>query len=150
MTKTTKLLLGCACGLALFAAACSWGTSAPTTNNASTANAAKSDYGGAGNGGAGAAQLDAEIARLEEMAEKNPDDETARHDAAEAYVRRAKNAQSAGQLEAALRDYQNALRFDPDHEDAQLGVQLITHEAGTEPLGDDGKPVTVPAKPDKQ
>ncbi len=117
----------------------------PNANNAGVSNAAKSD-----NGDANAAQLDAEIARLEEAAEKNPDDDTARHDVAEAYVRRAKNAQAAGQLDAALRDYQSALRFDPDDEDAQLGVQQITHEAGTEPLGDDGKPVTVPAKPDKQ
>jgi Flp pilus assembly protein TadD len=91
-------------------------------------------------------QLDAEIARLEAQAEKNPEDDTARASVAAAYVRRANALREAGRADDALRDYQTALRFNPDNEEAQLGLEQINQEAGAEPRADDGRPVTVPAK----
>ena len=91
-------------------------------------------------------QLDAEIARLEAEAEKNPEDDTARAAVAVAYVRRANALRDVGRKDDALRDYQIALRYNPDNEEAQLGLEQVNQESGAEPLGDDGRPVTVPAK----
>ncbi|PYS92909.1 MAG: hypothetical protein DMF64_07210 [Acidobacteria bacterium] len=91
-------------------------------------------------------QLDAEIARLEAEAEKNPEDDTARAAVATAYVRRANALRDVGRAPDALRDYQTALRYNPDNEEAQLGLEQVNQESGAEPLGDDGRPVTVPAK----
>ena len=117
---------------------------AASTSSASNAN-------GAGGVGAGenldTSKLDAEIARLEQQAEKNPEDDAALDELANAYVRRGDALREAHRLADALRDYQSALKFSPDHEDASLRVAQVTQEIGAEPHAEDGKPVSVPAKP---
>ena len=92
-------------------------------------------------------KLDAEIARLEQEAEKNPDDETMLGALADAYVKRGAALHDAQRLADALRDYQSALKYSPNHEEANLRVAQITQEIGAEPHAEDGKPVSVPAKP---
>jgi tetratricopeptide (TPR) repeat protein len=146
------LSLGCAL---MLCGAC--GKSAPTAANGNgEANATTASPGGAngnssGNTGGGqtldTAKLDAEIAGLEQQAEKKPDDGTTLGALAEAYVRRAHALYDARRLTDALHDYQSALRYSPDHEEANLRVAQITQEIGVEPHAEDGKPVAVPAKP---
>jgi cytochrome c-type biogenesis protein CcmH/NrfG len=91
--------------------------------------------------------MDAEIAQLEQQAEKNPDDDATHAALADAYVRRGRALHEARRLPDALHDYQSALRFSPDHEEANLRIAQITQELGAEPHAEDGKPVAVPAKP---
>ncbi|MFL6209199.1 MAG: tetratricopeptide repeat protein [Pyrinomonadaceae bacterium] len=133
--------MGCAVALAL--SACN--RSAPQNDNrvaSSNSNVAPTPTPQAFDSG----QLDTEIARLEAEAEKNPDDDAARTTLAAAYVKRGDVLRAAHRNDEALRDYQNALRFNPDNEDAQLGLEQLNQEAGAAPRADDGKPVTVPAK----
>jgi tetratricopeptide (TPR) repeat protein len=92
-------------------------------------------------------KLDAEVARLEQEGEKNPDDETTLGALADAYVKRGAALYEAQRLADALRDYQSALKYSPNHEEANLRVAQITQEIGAEPHAEDGKPVAVPAKP---
>jgi len=135
------------CGIvALSLTACSRsvsqnGNRANANNAAANANTPQSPAQALASG-----QLDAEIARLEAEAEKNPEDDTARAAVAVAYVRRANALRDVGRKDDALRDYQIALRYNPDNEEAQLGLEQVNQESGAEPLGDDGRPVTVPAK----
>ena len=91
--------------------------------------------------------MDAEIARLEQQAEKNPDDDSTLSALADAYVKRGAALHEAQRLADALRDYQNALKYSPNHEEANLRVAQITQEIGAEPHAEDGKPVSIPAKP---
>jgi tetratricopeptide (TPR) repeat protein len=93
------------------------------------------------------AKMDLEIAQLEQQAEKNPDDDSTHNALADAYVRRGRALHEARRLTDALHDYQSALRFSPDHEEANLRIAQITQELGAEPHAEDGKPVAVPAKP---
>jgi tetratricopeptide (TPR) repeat protein len=93
------------------------------------------------------AKLDAEIRSLEAQTAQSPDDQSLRDSLADAYVRRGSANYAARQLDAALKDYQSALSYDPTNEDAQLRITQINQETGGEPRADDGKPATVPAKP---
>ena len=137
-----KLLLAC-CAAALAASGCA-GDSREAANrpppaanaNANAAVAAK-DIG----------KLDAEIARLEAEAAKDPDDRTVRDALADAFVSRGNLHREARRLDQALSDYQNALSHKPDHEEAQEHITQINNEQEREPVGDDGRPVTVPAAP---
>src|SRR5438874_519179 len=112
------ILVLCCFGVVSLAACGRSGTS--NVNRASANNAA----GSAANTNANAppaealasGQLDAEIARLEAQAEQNPEDETARAAVAAAYVRRANALRDTGKMPEAQRDYQTALRFNPDNE----------------------------------
>jgi tetratricopeptide (TPR) repeat protein len=140
---------------ALLCGACGKGAPPAANGNGGT-NAATTSPGGVnGNmpGAAGGGQetdtskLDAEIAGLEQQAEKNPDDSTTLGALADAYVRRGHALYNARRLPDALHDYQSALRYSPDHEEANLRVAQITQEIGIEPHAEDGKPVAVPAKP---
>ncbi|MCA1564812.1 MAG: tetratricopeptide repeat protein [Acidobacteria bacterium] len=147
-------LLSLMCALTLCGACAK---NAPTAANgnggASTATASPGGANGnvPGNTGGGqtldTSKLDAEIAGLEQQAEKKPDDGTTLGALAEAYVRRAHALYDARRLTDALHDYQSALRYSPDHEEASLRVAQITQEIGAEPHAEDGKPVAVPAKP---
>src|SRR2546423_3114330 len=147
MALIRALIFALCCVVALSLAACGRGgrqnANRAGANNlsSSTANANVPPQEALASG-----QLDAEIARLEAQAEKNPEDDTARASVAEAYVRRANALREAGRADDALRDYQTALRFNPDNEEAQLGLEQINQEAGAAPRADDGRPVTVPAK----
>jgi tetratricopeptide (TPR) repeat protein len=140
------LSISLVCAGALTLAAC--GRGGPPQDNAARANANNAARVPGANQPAADAlasgQLDAEIARLEAEAEKNPDDDSARANVAAAYVRRANALRAAARTDDALRDYQTALRFNPDNEDAQLGQEQLNQEAGAEPRADDGRPVTVP------
>jgi tetratricopeptide (TPR) repeat protein len=140
----------------LLCAACSKNAPVGENNNGaanSAATASSGVNGGASNNSGDGAQgfdtakMDAEIAQLEQQAEKNPDDDTTLGALADAYVRRGHALHEARRLTEALRDYQSALRFSPDHEEANLRVAQITQEIGAEPHAEDGKPVAVPAKP---
>jgi tetratricopeptide (TPR) repeat protein len=119
--------------------------------NAATASPGGANGNAPGNAAGGqeldTSKLDAEIARLEQQAEKNPDDDTTLAALAEAYVRRGHALHEAHRLTDALHDYQSALRYSPDNEEANLRVAQITQEIGAEPHAEDGKPVAVPAKP---
>jgi tetratricopeptide (TPR) repeat protein len=147
-------LFSLACVLALCGAC---GKSAPAgANGEGGANVATAASPGGANGNASSnsggqgldtSKLDADISGLEQQAEKNPDDDTTLAALAEAYVRRAHAMYDARRLTDALHDYQSALRYSPDHEEANLRVAQITQEIGVEPLAEDGKPVAVPAKP---
>ena len=92
-------------------------------------------------------KLDAEIARLEAQAAKDPDDRTVRDSLADAFVGRGNLHLEARRLEQALSDFRNALSHRPDHDEAQERITQINNEAEREPVGDDGRPVTVPAAP---
>jgi tetratricopeptide (TPR) repeat protein len=138
----TKLITAC-CFAALAAAACGGGgreaadrPPAPS-NAAATPAAAPKDIG----------KLDAEIAQLEAQAAKDPDDRAVRDSLADALVSRGNAHLEARRLDEALADFQNALSHKPDQEEAQERITQINNEARRDPVGDDGRPVTVPAGP---
>jgi tetratricopeptide (TPR) repeat protein len=137
----------CMLSIALSCGACS-GSAPGGANQSGAANAAApaSAVSGAGQN-VDAAKLDAEIAQLEQQAGQNPDNALLAT-LADAYVRRGNALHEAHRLMDALRDYQSALKFSPDHEEANLRVAQITQEIGAEPHAEDGKPVSVPAKPE--
>lgn len=140
--------------VALLCGACGKSTP-PAANGNGGANAATASPGGANGNMSGSAagneldtsKLDADIVMLEQQAEKSPDDDTTLGALADAYVRRGHALHDARRLTDALHDYQSALKYSPDHEEANLRVAQITQEIGAEPHAEDGKPVSVPAKP---
>lgn len=94
------------------------------------------------------AQLDAEIARLERLTERNPADDEARAELARAYVRRANTHHAARRLPEALADYRRAQRLDPDNEEAQRNVADIAPQVeGTPQEGEYGEPAPPPISP---
>lgn len=105
-------------------------------NAANSANAGAPDF----------AKLDADIMRLEAEASARPDDNSLRQEVANAYARRGAANYDAHKPAEALKDYQSALSYNPDHEEAQMRVEQISQEVGGGVRTDDGKPVTVPAK----
>ncbi|HEV7905925.1 MAG TPA: hypothetical protein VGO96_18945 [Pyrinomonadaceae bacterium] len=125
----------------------SGGTNSAAASSGANNSGASSNSSGDGGQGFDTSKVDAEIAQLEQQAEKNPDDDTTHDALADAYVRRGRALHEARRLTDALRDYQSALRFSPDHEEANLRIAQITQELGAEPHAEDGKPVAVPAKP---
>jgi tetratricopeptide (TPR) repeat protein len=93
-------------------------------------------------------QLNGEIERLEKQAERNPADEETQDELARAYVKRAKVEQNAGQQQEALKDYQRALRYDPDNDDAAAGAAAVNQELGGASKEDEnGAPVPPPISP---
>lgn len=140
---TAKLCVataGAALLVALLFAACNKGGN-------KTANAEPSPTPQANAGAADIAQLDADIARLEKQAQRNPNDDTTRAALAHAYVRRGNAHRAAQQLAEALRDYQNALRLNPDDEDAQRNTAEISPQVEGEPTGEYGEPAPLPITP---
>jgi tetratricopeptide (TPR) repeat protein len=137
---------------ALACAACGERTTSNTAGN--QAGGAQQRAGANSAGGALQTQdiskLDAEIARLEADAAKRPDDRTLRDAVADAYARRGALNYEARKLREALADYQSALSYDPANEEAQLRATQINQEIAPDIRTDDGKPVTVPAKPGAQ
>ena len=135
-----KLLTLCCAAALVAASACAReaaNRSSPATNAGATPTAATKDIG----------KLDAEIARLEAQAAKDPDDRTVRDSLADAFVARGNLHLEARRLDQALSDFQNALSHKPDHDEAQERITQINNEQEREPVGDDGRPVTVPAAP---
>ena len=93
------------------------------------------------------AQLDAEIARLEKQAERNPADDSTRAELAKTYVRRGDTHRAASRLQEALLDYQRALRADPDNEQAQRAASEVTPEVQGEKTDEHGAPAPLPITP---
>lgn len=93
------------------------------------------------------AQLNADIARLEKEAEKNPGDEDAREALSQAYVRRGNVFRDAQQPREALLDYQRALRNNPDNLDAQKNVAEISPLVEGTPTAENGEPAPLPITP---
>jgi tetratricopeptide (TPR) repeat protein len=146
-------LLSLLCAV-LLCGACGKSASPPAVNagtNAATASPGGVNGNTPGTAGGGremdTSKLDAEIAGLEQQAEKNPEDGTTLVALADAHARRGHALYEARRLTDALHDYQSALRYSPDHEEAGLRVAQITQEIGIEPHAEDGKPVAVPARP---
>jgi tetratricopeptide (TPR) repeat protein len=94
------------------------------------------------------AEYDAEISRLEKQAEKSPADDTVNVSLSQVYVRRAEAFRQRGQLREAGRDYQEALRRDPDNEAAQQGNADISQQAESKATGENGEPAPLPITPD--
>ena len=133
------------CCLVSLGAAC--GGSRSSANQSVTNDAANANSSGLKTGLLDITKLDAEIRQLEAQAVQNPDDNSVREALANAYARRGAANYDAHKLDEALKDYQSALSYNPDHEEAQLRSQQISQELGGGVRADDGKPVTVPAKP---
>ena len=94
------------------------------------------------------AKLDAEIARLERVTERNPADDEARAELARAYLRRAQTHRDAGRLREALADYRRAQLADLDNEDAIKNIaELSPQVEGTPPEGEYGEPAPPPISP---
>ena len=93
------------------------------------------------------AQLEADIARLERQAERNPTDASMREELAKAYVRRGDSHRAADRTRDALRDYQRALRADPDNEAAQRAAAEVSPLVEGEQTGENGEPAPLPITP---
>ena len=92
-------------------------------------------------------ELDAEVERLERQAQRNPSDDEVRDALSQAFVRRANARRAAQQLREALRDYQNALRANPDNEEAQRNVAEISPQVEGGATGENGEPAPLPITP---
>jgi tetratricopeptide (TPR) repeat protein len=128
---------GCGRGRQPNAASATPQPSATQTGTAANASAAPADV----------SKLDAEIERLEHLAERNPADDDARDELARVYVRRGDAKRAAGQLQEALTDYQRALRQDPDNTDAQAAAAAINEQIGVQQQGENGEPAPPPITP---
>jgi tetratricopeptide (TPR) repeat protein len=137
------------CCVAALLSACSRGgapANQPASNQSAAVNQSAANANAGNAGQQDMAKLDADIMQLEAQAAQSPDDNSLREAVANAYARRGATNYDAHKLADALKDYQTALSYNPDHEEAQLRVQQISQEVGGV-RADDGKPVTVPAKP---
>ena len=140
MRKLAVILLG---SLAL--AACRGG------EDASKSGRANKEAGGAASRNAAPsdpARLDAEIARLERLTERNPVDDEARTQLAGALVRRGGLHLAGRRLPEALADYRRAQLADLDNEEALKNIaELSPQVEGTPPEGEYGEPAPPPISP---
>ena len=93
------------------------------------------------------ANLDAEIQRLEKLAERNPGEDSVTRPLAAAYVRRGNTLRAAGDLRGALKDYRNAIKYDEDNEEAQKHIAEIVPQVEGEQTGEYGEPAPLPITP---
>lgn len=91
--------------------------------------------------------LDAEIERLESEAEKNPSDEETRAELSRVLVRRANLLRRQNRLREAMIDYQSALRFDTENEEAQRGAAQLSQQTEGSATGEFGEPEPLPITP---
>jgi tetratricopeptide (TPR) repeat protein len=145
LVRRKLLLAACAAALSCACGGAQRGANQSAANQSTTSNQSAANTVTAGQ--LDIAKLDAEIRSLEAQSAQSPDDQSVRDSLADAYVRRGSASYAARQLDAALKDYQSALSYDPTNEEAQLRITQINQETGGEPRADDGKPATVPAKP---
>ena len=122
--------------------------------NAQQSNAGAQSSSSQSNGNAAApsttdvAKLSADIERLEKAAERNPGDEDMRDDLARAYVRRGDAERALGQPQEALKDYQRALRLDPNNDEAQKNAADTERQlGGGEQEDENGAPLPPPITP---
>lgn len=145
----------CACVLALGFALSACGGASPGGGGAATnadaanssASSAKPNAGASEGGALDSTKLDADIELLEKEAEKNPGDQETLTSLSQAYLRRANAYRDRQQLREALRDYQNALRHNPDNEEAQQRVAEISPQFESEATGENGEPAPLPITP---
>ncbi|MCA1593350.1 MAG: hypothetical protein LC754_12025 [Acidobacteria bacterium] len=137
--------------LAAFMCACSGSNqrSAKQANAAPASSTANSSNSDSANEGAAIdpSKFDAEIARLEREAERNPSDDDARAALSQAYVRRGNAFRDAQKPREALLDYQRALRNNPDNEDAQKNIAEISPLVEGNPTAENGEPAPLPITP---
>jgi hypothetical protein len=139
-TKTHALVLSC---LAAALAGCN---SAPEGNNRA-ANSTTASASPAATRPVEDANMDAEIQRLEKLAERNPGEDSVTKPLAAAYVRRANTLRAASDLRGALRDYRNAIKYDEDNEEAQKNIADIVPQVEGEKTGEYGEPAPLPITP---
>ena len=139
--------------LAAFANGCGGGASNSARQSNAGAQPSSSAQSNGNDGPAAAtttdiAKLDADIERLEKATERNPADEDTRDDLARAYVRRGDAERSAGQPQEALKDYQRALRLDPDNDEAQKNAADTKEQlGGAQQEDENGAPAPLPITP---
>lgn len=141
-----------ATALALFALASGCGGAQKNAQQSNAGASSQSSQTNA-NGGAAAtsstdiAKLNDDIDRLEKATERNPGDEDTRDELARAYVRRGNAERVSNQPQEALKDYQRALRQDPDNDEAQKSAADIKEQLGGEQLDENGAPLPPPITP---
>lgn len=152
MRATLKKIIWVAlvCALAASAFGCRGGA----TDNARQSNAVAQSQSTQSNANGGAAasnvdvaKLNADIERLEKAAERNPGDEETRDELARAYVRRGDAERASNQSQEALKDYQRALRLDPDNAEAQKNAADTQEQLGGEQQDENGAPAPAPITP---
>lgn len=145
------------CALAALTAACQRGVGPDTAMQDAQREKEQAQKSGAqsnANGGAAVvpnanvAQLNTDIERLEKAAERNPGDDDTRDELARAYVYRGNAERASNQLQEALKDYQRALRLDPDNGEAQKNAADTQEQLGGEQQVDEnGAPAPAPITP---
>lgn len=152
----TNLVLVCAL-LALLsfgAASCRRAKTSTATNDAADSGAAASNSSSSVQNNSQTptsddmAKYDADIARLEAESLRSPGDDDTRNDLSNAYVRRADANRRANRLREALRDYQKALRINPDNEAAQNEAAALADAATATKQGENFEPAPPPISPD--
>lgn len=93
------------------------------------------------------AKLDAEVARLEKQAEKNPGNAETLAELARAYVRRGNAHRAAQRMREAMADYRRAQQNDPDNDEAQKNAADIAPQVEGTPTGEYGEPAPLPISP---
>jgi tetratricopeptide (TPR) repeat protein len=149
-TPAKITLASSALALVAFAGGCGGGAS--KNSQQSNAGAQPQSSQPNANGGAAASNLDvaklnADIERLEKAAERNPGDEETSDELARAYVRRGDAERAANQPQEALKDYQRALRLDPDNGEAQKNAADMQEQLGGEQQDENGAPAPAPITP---
>ena len=149
-THTRTQTIAAATGLALLLLACGCGGGSQVNTGSASNNASgtpQSNVSGV-EGSADESKLDAEIERLEKLAERSPGDQDGRDELARAYVRRGDWRRAAGRLREALLDYQSALRLDPDNDAAQKNAAATKEQiGGAEQEDENGAPAPLPITP---
>jgi tetratricopeptide (TPR) repeat protein len=149
VTLSKVTLAAYALALATFANGCGGATKdAPPSNAGAQPSSSESNNNAAAPSTTDVAKLSADIERLEKAAERNPGDEDMRDDLARAYVRRGDAERTSGQPQEALKDYQRALRLDPNNDEAQKNAADTERQlGGGEQEDENGAPLPPPITP---
>jgi tetratricopeptide (TPR) repeat protein len=135
--------------LAVFANGCGGATkNAPPSDAGAQPSSSESNNNAAAPSTTDVVKLSADIERLEKAAERNPGDEDMRDELARAYVRRGDAERASGQPQEALKDYQRALRLDPNNDEAQKNAADTERQlGGGEQEDENGAPLPPPITP---
>jgi tetratricopeptide (TPR) repeat protein len=143
-------LAASALALVAFAGGCGGGASKNSQQSnagAQTQSSQPNAQVGASASNVDVAKLNADIERLEKAAERNPGDDDTLDELARAYVRRGDAERTSGQPQEALKDYQRALRLDPNNLEAQKNAADIQEQLGGEQQDENGAPAPAPITP---
>ncbi|MFL6281619.1 MAG: tetratricopeptide repeat protein [Pyrinomonadaceae bacterium] len=134
--------------LAAFANGCGATKNAPPSDAGAQPSSSESNNNAAAPSTTDVVKLSADIERLEKAAERNPGDEDMRDELASAYVRRGDAERASGQPQEALKDYQRALRLDPNNDEAQKNAADTERQlGGGEQEDENGAPLPPPITP---